>query len=106
VVRYKQEDIAEAAKYGDVGQLRDALAQIHGDEVAAYIPLPKRKRGKVRDPKVVEAEDDYYFIRDLLYRTYFGADEKRLYRWYEDALGIIADFHGVKPDSLHYRLKR
>jgi len=107
VVTYKPEDVVEAAKTGDVDQLRDALAQFHGDGVRPFVKHPKRGSGKQRRARRVdEAEDDYYFIRDLLERKYGEADGTRLYGWARDVTDIIADFHGVVPDSLRNRVSR
>jgi hypothetical protein len=110
VVTYKpDEDAAEAIKYGDKDQYRAVMIQVHGETLGPLVPFPKRKRGggkHHRLPGLDEAEDDFYFIRDILKDKYLEAGEKQLYRWYEDALGIVADFHGVEPDSLHNRMKR
>jgi hypothetical protein len=101
LVRRKFQDLIDEANEGNIEPLREAVRKVI-PELADFIQLPKRGRGKRRhntNRKVERAVEDVYFIRELWKREYRG-------RWkrFRDnppyAHEIAAEFHNVDPRTV------
>ena len=118
VVTYNKQDADEALKYGDVRQLRAITIQAFdkamgdaaiGEVIARHIQPPKREkpgRPPYPDRKMDAAENDYYFIRELLISTYRLPNEELMTGWLEHLTVVIAEFHDVRRESLIKRIQR
>ena len=105
MARYKKEDIDEARKYGDLRQLREAVAQIYGDDVVLS-RLRSANAAAFLTPRWMRLSAIIISSVSCCTTHTWNLTKSDCAGWYADAIRLIAEFHDVEPDSLHNQLKR